>query len=100
MTSRRPGTDSPIMTTEFSDAAMQEADAAIKATEAYQPSKGEKRLNALGKKDAYLKEIWSIPRNISTTDRQHLQGTRYRRFPAIHWFLSRRAMLLRKPWDS
>ncbi|RPD72434.1 hypothetical protein L226DRAFT_154051 [Lentinus tigrinus ALCF2SS1-7] len=36
------------MSTEFSDAALQEADAAIKATEAYEPSKGEKRLNAVG----------------------------------------------------
>ncbi|RPD68326.1 hypothetical protein L226DRAFT_527321 [Lentinus tigrinus ALCF2SS1-7] len=36
------------MVTEFSDGALQEADAAIKATRAYEPSKGEKRLNAIG----------------------------------------------------
>ena len=36
------------MPTEFSDAALQEADAAIKANQAYQPSKGEKVLNKIG----------------------------------------------------
>ena len=36
------------MPTEFSDAALQEADAAIKATQAYQPSKGEKVFNKIG----------------------------------------------------
>ena len=36
------------MPTEFSDAALQEADAAIMASQAYQPSKGEKVLNKIG----------------------------------------------------
>ncbi|KAI0699900.1 hypothetical protein C8T65DRAFT_296564 [Cerioporus squamosus] len=36
------------MSSEFSDAALQEAHAAIKAGQSYQASKGEKRLNALG----------------------------------------------------
>ena len=36
------------MSTEFSEKALQEADAAIKATQAYQASTAEKRLNALG----------------------------------------------------
>ncbi len=42
------------MSNEFSDAALQEADAAIKASQSYQASKGEKRLNALGKRTAVL----------------------------------------------
>lgn len=40
---------SKSMPTEFSDAALREADAAIKANQAYQPSKGEKALNKIGK---------------------------------------------------
>ncbi|RPD69596.1 hypothetical protein L226DRAFT_575426 [Lentinus tigrinus ALCF2SS1-7] len=36
------------MTAGFSDVELQEADAAITATRAYEPSKGEKRLNAIG----------------------------------------------------
>ncbi len=42
------------MSNEFSDAALQEADAAIKASQSYQASKGEKRLNALGKRTALV----------------------------------------------
>lgn len=42
------------MSTEFSDAALQEAEAAIKTSQAYQPSKGEKVFNKIGESWAYV----------------------------------------------
>ena len=42
------------MSTEFSDAALQEAEAAIKTSQAYQPSKGEKVFNKIGESWTYV----------------------------------------------